>query len=73
MRVLETGAHPDEIELLSGGRMAKYAKKDHTVITAGMTNGDKGHPKTPPEKLDKIKSARRHSETWKNQWIWGHT
>jgi len=72
MRVLAIGAHPDDIELLSGGTMAKYAKKGHTVIIASMTNGDKGHPKIPPEKLGKIrlKEARRSASILGANHMW---
>jgi bacillithiol biosynthesis deacetylase BshB1 len=55
MRVLAIGAHPDDIEFLCGGTMAKYTKGGHSIVVATMTNGDKGHLTIPPKKLAKIR------------------
>jgi bacillithiol biosynthesis deacetylase BshB1 len=55
MRVLAIGAHPDDIELLCGGTMAKYTKNGHKVTIVTMTNGDKGHLIIPPEELGRMR------------------
>jgi len=55
MRVLAIGAHPDDIELLCGGTMAKYTKNGHQVTIATMTNGDKGHLIIPADELGKMR------------------
>lgn len=72
MRVLAIGAHPDDIELLCGGTMAKYVKNGHAVTIASMTNGDKGHPKIPPKELGKIRleEARRSASVLGADHIW---
>jgi bacillithiol biosynthesis deacetylase BshB1 len=72
MRVLAIGAHPDDIELLCGGTMAKYTKNGHIVIIASMTNGDKGHPKIPPKELARIRleEARRSAEVLGADHMW---
>ena len=44
MRVLAVGAHPDDLEILCGGTLAKYAKAGHQVTMAVLTNGNVGHP-----------------------------
>jgi hypothetical protein len=34
MRVLAVGAHPDDLEILCGGTLARYAQEGHAVITS---------------------------------------
>ncbi len=42
MRVLAVGAHPDDLEILCAGTLAKYAAGGHSVTMAVATNGDLG-------------------------------
>jgi|SRR3990172_527317 len=42
MRVLGIGAHPDDLEILSGGTLARYAAEGHYVAMCHLTTGDKG-------------------------------
>lgn len=56
MRILAVGAHPDDLELLCAGTLAKYSKQGHTVIMAYMCNGNKGHFTIPPEELASIRA-----------------
>ena len=42
MRVLAVGAHPDDLEILCGGTLAKYALRGDHVTMAVSTNGDVG-------------------------------
>lgn len=44
MRVLAMGAHPDDIEVLCGGTLARYAERDDEVFMAIATNGEVGSP-----------------------------
>ena len=57
MRVLAVGAHPDDLELLCGGTLAKYAKQGHTVIMAVFTNGNVGHPDIDLPEMARIRKA----------------
>lgn len=64
MRILAVGAHPDDLELLCAGTLAKYSKQGHTVIMSYMCNGNKGHFTIPPEELASIRreEAKRSAE-----------
>jgi len=44
MRVLAVGAHPDDLELLCAGTLAKYAQRGDQVTMAVATNGEVGSP-----------------------------
>ena len=46
MNILAIGAHPDDLEILCGGTLAKYARLGHTVTMAVLTNGNVGRPDT---------------------------
>jgi LmbE family N-acetylglucosaminyl deacetylase len=56
--VLAVGAHPDDIEILCGGTLAKYAKQGVKVSMAVATDGAAGHMVIPPKELAEI----RHHE-----------
>jgi len=73
MRFLVIGAHPDDIELVCGGTMAKYANFAHKIVIATMTNGDKGPLIIPPKRLAKIRQqeARRAASLLSGQHVWG--
>lgn len=55
MNVLAIGGHPDDLELLCGGTLGKYAQKGNKVYMASLTNGDKGHARIEPAKMAKIR------------------
>jgi LmbE family N-acetylglucosaminyl deacetylase len=55
MRVLAVGAHPDDLEILCGGTLAKYAKAGHQVTMAVATNGEVGSPTLPNEEIAEIR------------------
>jgi LmbE family N-acetylglucosaminyl deacetylase len=65
MRILAVGAHPDDIEILCGGTIAKYAARGDQVFNLVVTNGDMGHKIISPEELAVIRAeeARRAAET----------
>ncbi len=42
MRILAIGAHPDDLEILCGGTLARYVDEGHEVTMAMVANGDLG-------------------------------
>ena len=44
MRVMAFEAHPDDVEFLCAGTLAKYSALGHDVAIACMTNGEVGSP-----------------------------
>lgn len=58
LRVLAVGAHPDDLEVLCGGTLAKYARTGNKVFMAIATDGSAGHMTIPPDELAEI----RHEE-----------
>jgi len=57
LRILAVGAHPDDLEILCGGTLAKYAREGHGVIMAHLLNGDKGHHEMASEELARIRKV----------------
>ncbi|NLG11700.1 MAG: PIG-L family deacetylase [Elusimicrobia bacterium] len=55
MNVLAVGAHPDDLEILCGGTLAKYAKQGHTVFMAHLCSGNMGGQEITPEELAKMR------------------
>jgi N-acetylglucosamine malate deacetylase 1 len=43
MRVLAIGAHPDDLEILCGGTLARFAARGDAVTMLVMTDGSAGH------------------------------
>ena len=64
MRILAVGAHPDDLEILCGGTLAKYSDKGHKVFMAHLCNGNLGGSDIEPEKLAGIrdKEAKKAAE-----------
>lgn len=58
MNILAIAAHPDDIEILCAGTLARYAEGGHTVSMAIFTDGSMGDTRIPPTKL----AAVRHEE-----------
>src|SRR4051794_840296 len=42
MRVLAVGAHPDDLEILCGGTIARFVRGGHEVVMCHATLGDRG-------------------------------
>jgi LmbE family N-acetylglucosaminyl deacetylase len=42
MRVLAVGAHPDDLEILCGGTLVRFAQDGHDVVMCHATTGDMG-------------------------------
>jgi LmbE family N-acetylglucosaminyl deacetylase len=55
MRILAAGAHPDDLEILCGGTLAKYAKRGDHVTIAVATNGEVGSATLPKEEIAAIR------------------
>jgi LmbE family N-acetylglucosaminyl deacetylase len=57
MRVLAVGAHPDDLELLCGGTLARYVKEGHEVIMCHATKGDRGSYVYSSEEIARIRDG----------------
>ena len=55
MNILAIGAHPDDIEILCAGTLARYAQQGHAIILASFTSGNMGDLKVPPIELERIR------------------
>lgn len=64
MRVLAVGAHPDDLEILCGGTLARYVREGHEVVMCHATRGDKGSYVHTSEEIARIRGeeARRAAE-----------
>ncbi len=72
MRVLAVGAHPDDLEILCGGTLARYAQEGHDVIMCVATDGTAGHMIIKPAELAKIREreARNAAKVIDADFIW---
>ena len=57
MNVLAIGAHPDDVENMCGGTLAKYASLGHKVFIATATNGNIGSAHHTMEEIACIRKA----------------
>jgi len=57
MRILAVGAHPDDLEFLCGGTLAKYASLGHHVTMAVATNGEVGSMTMPKEEIAAVRKV----------------
>lgn len=55
MNIMGIGAHPDDLELMCGGTLARYSHEGHKVTMVSVTNGDKGDDKIPAEEIGAIR------------------
>lgn len=58
MRVLAVAAHPDDLEQLCGGTLARFAAEGHTVTMCHVSRGDRGSFVHTMEEI----AAIRHQE-----------
>jgi LmbE family N-acetylglucosaminyl deacetylase len=42
LKILAVGAHPDDLEILCGGTLARYVAEGHSVVMCHATHGDRG-------------------------------
>jgi LmbE family N-acetylglucosaminyl deacetylase len=64
VRVLAVGAHPDDLEILCGGTLARYVREGHEVVMCNATKGDRGSYEHTSEEIGRIRSgeAKRAAE-----------
>jgi LmbE family N-acetylglucosaminyl deacetylase len=64
MRVLAVGAHPDDLEILCGGTLARYVEEGHAVVMCNATLGNRGSFVHMSEEIAAIRldEARRAAE-----------
>jgi LmbE family N-acetylglucosaminyl deacetylase len=55
MRVLAVGAHPDDIEMMCAGTLAKCRKRGDEIFMSYLCNGNKGGYDIAPEELARIR------------------
>jgi N-acetylglucosamine malate deacetylase 1 len=55
MRVLAIGAHPDDLEILCGGTLARFAGRGDPVTMLVMSDGSAGHAQIPAPELASIR------------------
>ncbi len=57
MRVLAVGAHPDDLEILCAGTLARYTERGDTVFMAVSTDGAGGSTTLPEREISRIRQA----------------
>ena len=57
MRILAIGAHPDDVELLCAGTIARYGKEGHEIFICHVCDGNKGSMIHTSEELVKIRRS----------------
>ncbi|MFN3650202.1 MAG: PIG-L deacetylase family protein [Armatimonadota bacterium] len=57
MNVLAIGAHPDDLEILCAGTLARCAEREDRVTMLIVTDGSAGHAEIPPDRLAGIREA----------------
>lgn len=57
MRILAVGAHPDDLDILCAGTLAKLAKRGDEIFMGILTDGSRGHFRIPPVELAEIRKS----------------
>ncbi|OPZ92449.1 MAG: Mycothiol S-conjugate amidase [candidate division TA06 bacterium ADurb.Bin417] len=55
MNILAVGAHPDDLEFLCAGTLARYAAAGHRVFMAHLCSGNKGGREIDPAELAAVR------------------
>lgn len=73
MNVLAVGAHPDDIEILCAGTMARFARDGNKVFLCHLCDGNKGSATHDPEELARIRreEAKQSAKVIGATSIWG--
>ena len=61
MNVLAIGAHPDDLEILCGGTLARFARRGDRVTMLIMSDGSAGHAVSPRITLQERVKRNGHS------------
>ena len=56
MNVLALAAHPDDLEILCAGTLARFVIAGHRVVMCRAGSGDKGHSTIPSSELVKLRA-----------------
>jgi len=72
MRIMAFSPHPDDVEILCSGTLAKYAAQGHSAAIAVMTRGDVGSPTLGREEIAAIREqeARRSAAIIGAEFYW---
>ena len=72
MRVLAVGAHPDDIEILCAGTLARCRERGDEIVLCVATNGEMGSMHTPPPELAAVREseARESASKLGAELIW---
>jgi LmbE family N-acetylglucosaminyl deacetylase len=72
MRILAVGAHPDDIEFMCAGTLAKFTMRGDQVIIAVATNGEVGSMTLSKEEIARIrrKEAENSAAVIGAEFIW---
>ena len=72
MRVMAFGPHPDDIEFLCAGTLAKYKAQGHDVGMAVMTRGDVGSPTRDRDEIAAVREreARKSAAIIGAEFFW---
>ena len=72
MRVMAFEAHPDDIDVLSAGTLAKYNAMGHDVAIVCMTNGEVGSPTLSKAEIAAVreKEARKSASLIDAEFFW---
>jgi N-acetylglucosamine malate deacetylase 1 len=64
VRVLAVGAHPDDLEILCGGTLARFVHEGNEVVMCHVAKGDRGSFEHTSEEIARIRGeeARRAAE-----------
>ena len=57
MNILAIGAHPDDLEIVCFGTLAKYVREGHKVFVCHISNGNLGHVEIKPAELSEIRNV----------------
>ncbi|MGM1064160.1 PIG-L deacetylase family protein [Saccharothrix sp. Mg75] len=57
MNVLAVGAHPDDVEILCAGTLARYRLRGHAIGICVLTNGDLGAPDGDKASIAEVRAA----------------
>jgi N-acetylglucosamine malate deacetylase 1 len=72
VRIMAIGAHPDDLEVLCAGTLARYIMSGHAVVMCVATDGTAGHRIIPPTELMHIREreARAAAALLGAEFIW---
>src|SRR5438105_1024516 len=65
MRILAIGAHPDDVEILCAGTLARGRARGDEIVICVATNGDVGSMDTPPPQVAAIREAEARASAAK--------